>query len=236
MVFAILKTLPRLTACTMLIVASSSTIAHAIDLTLKATDEGWWSNNDQTTVGGTNYIVGSVGELNYRNFFTFDLSSVSGQSITSAVLRLQRESAAGSSIIRYGLFDVSTPASSLNQSIKSDPTIFADLGSGTNYGTYDVSTSGNSTDILAFPLNQNAVTDLNRSIGNPFSIGGALINPPTQTNEYLFGSSGNYTAELQVTAEAVPEPIVLPGALIAFGMGTMLHRKSKAVQRSKSKR
>ncbi len=233
MVFAILKKLPALTVCTMLVVAGSSAIARAVDQTLTATDQGWWSDRDQTTDGGANYIVGSVGQLNYRNFFTFDLSSVTGRSITSAVLRLQRAEGAGNPV--YGLFDVSTPASVLSQKTNNpNPTIFADLGSGINYGTYTVNTSGNATDILAFPLDQNAVTDLNRSIGSSFSIGGALTNSSLQ-NQYLFGFSGASQAELEVTTEPIPEPIVLPGVLMAFGIGGVLHRKSKARQRSNNR-
>lgn len=249
MVFAILKKLPALTTCTILIVAGSSAVARATDFTLKATDQGWWSDTDQQTNGGPNYIVGSVvgspSPLNYRNFFTFDLSSLTDRSITSAVLRLQRGQGAGDPIVQYGLFDVSTSTAALreqpispltNAPNRFNPIIFADLGSGTSYGTYNVSTSGNPTDLLAFGLNSEAVTDLNRSIGNSFSIGGTLINPNPQTNQYLFGFSGTYTADLEVTTEAVPEPIVFPGAMIALGLGTMLHRKSKAMQRSNAKR
>ena len=147
-------------------------------------NQGWWSPTDGNANNNASYIVGSlsVGNTNFQfnNFFTFLLPEELG-TITSANLLVERGVGTGPADLTYNLWDVSTPASVLNDKANNLPNaaIYNDLGSGTSYGSFLVSTSGNSTDILNFSLNANALADLNTHIsdGGFFSIGGSISVP-----------------------------------------------------------
>ncbi|BAY62588.1 YD repeat protein [Calothrix brevissima NIES-22] len=168
-------------------------------------NSGFWSstfpsnNNpiDQTDVYATgepyyissNLPTGDVG----RSYLTFDLSRLQG-TVTSAKLQLQRYFGSGDPTETLGLFDVSTDAATLNNRIGTNAAIFEDLGTGSSYGTFDVSTSGNSQDILEFELNADAITAINDGTGGFFSIGLSILSlNPNNLNknaEYLFARSG----------------------------------------------
>ena len=62
--------------------------AGANSLTLSATGSGWWDSTGSHTAGNPNYITGLLTN-EYRDYFTFDLSSVpQTQTITGATLQL----------------------------------------------------------------------------------------------------------------------------------------------------
>ncbi len=154
-------------------------------------NQGWWSpdptvaNNDSND----NYIVDSL----QRNFFSFDVSSACQAS--SATLRLTRFDQFGS--LTYSLFDVSTPAATLNANDGASPTIFDDLGTGTSFGSFPVA-PGAETDVLSFPLNAAGVAAFNAARGGFFSVGGSVA----EESGYLYGFSGppaSGTQELIVT-------------------------------------
>jgi hypothetical protein len=155
-----------------------------------------------------------------------------GEIITAAALKLERAVGAGSATHTLGLFDVSTSATTLSQkSNNPNLAIFNDLGTGKNYGSYSVSTSGDFSEILSFALNSNGISDLNNSIGGFFSVGGALTDSLGLGNQYLFGFSNNgYLASLTVETTpttAIPTPALLPG-LIGLGVSVLKQRKLQA--------
>lgn len=158
-------------------------------------NQGFWS----TTTGlnppfNDNYFVGTLKESftneysSYNNFFTFDVSQVQG-TVTSATLNLQRfigGSSTGRPTQSYSLFDVSTDAATLNNTGNSNSTIFDDLGSGQQYGNFNVTVAGLESEILPFSLNTNAIADLNQAISLDqqfFSIGGTLTPATTSVPE-----------------------------------------------------
>jgi Domain of unknown function (DUF4114)/SdrD B-like domain/von Willebrand factor type A domain/Bacterial Ig-like domain/Putative Ig domain len=129
-----------------------------------------------------------------RSVVSFNLGSLTSP-ITSAKLQLQKSSTSGDPIETLGLFDVSTNPNTLYTSNYVSPEIYADLGTGKNYGTFDVATGGSTTEILEFKLNEAAIADLNAAGGNFFSIGLSLLstnpNNQNQAAEYLFARGGN---------------------------------------------
>jgi len=160
-------------------------------------NQGFWTGNGS---GGfeDNYFTGSGGGSVTNSFFTFDLTPLHNMSVTTATLRLQRFGTTGNSGETYPftLWDVSTPADVLSHEIDccvelslTDP-IFKDLGSGKNYGAYEVSVSGDPNEILEFPLNSTASVDINRDILSGmqfFSIGGSLTLIPEPSSLTMMG-------------------------------------------------
>lgn len=140
----------------------------------------------------------------FRNFFTFRLPRLErDERLVGATLRLTRlVGRAGSPVERFGLFDVSTSPQALGSSspIGVNPSIFNDLGTGRSYGAYNVSTTGNPSDLLSFRLNQTAVNNINRSQRRLFSIGGSiqsLGDAPITIAETLF-TGGNSSTTVQL--------------------------------------
>jgi hypothetical protein len=146
-------------------------------------NQGWWSprlaNNDRND----SYLADGFAMT--RNFFTFDLTSACVAS--SVTLELTRGLQVGDPQTRlatYSLFDVSTPAGTLNANVGTSQTIFEDLGTGASYGSFDIP-DGAETDVVSLPLNAAGVTAFNVARGGFFSIGGA-----TPADQFVFVSAG----------------------------------------------
>lgn len=158
---------------------------------LGTNNQGWWSEANNFD-GNDNYIVGNYNTNFYNNFFTFDISEII-EPVTSVTLNLQRyygQSDLGSLIQSYSLFDVSTDAATLNNNEGTNSTIFDDLGSGQQYGSFNVAVSGNESEILSFSLNSNAIADLNSAISlnqQFFSVGGSSQPQPVPEPSSILG-------------------------------------------------
>src|SRR5262249_36075436 len=155
-----------------------------------------------------------------NNFFTFHLGSLdlTGQRIVSATLNLTRFQGGGDPTETLRLGAVSTPADVLNAKDNSpSPTIFNDLGNGTLYGTFVVTTSGDPAEVLSFPLDAAALSDILAHAGQPglagdFSIGGSLDLTGKTDLQFLFAQSGLGSGGIQslvIVTEPIPEPSTL---------------------------
>jgi hypothetical protein len=160
-------------------------------------NQGWWSPTAPNDNFNQNYIVGRLGNDDFRNFFTFDLSSACQAS--SATLQLIRFDQTGP--LTYSLFDVSTPAATLNANNGTSRTIFTDLGTGTRFGSFRVP-DGAVADVLSFPLSSAGVSAFNGARGGFFSIGGSIVLP-SFVQGFLYGSSDG-TGTQQLVATCVP--------------------------------
>lgn len=218
--------------------------AHAVTLTFHTSDsqfdagvdnQGWWSDVADNDDANDNYVVGWVSEFgtsaDYRNFFTFDLSSLTG-TVSSARLEVVRYSySSPDAAERYTLFDVSTDAATLNDNTGTNAAIFADLGSGTSYGSHLIASyPPSNAGLLGFDLNAAGVADINAAAGGFFSIGGALqdLTRPPNVNELITGASGGAGIQrliLEVDA-AAPEPATL--ALLGLGLAALGARGRRA--------
>ena len=192
-------------------------------------NQGWWSDRIANQDNNTNYLVGATGGGllvnlgDHRNFFTFDLSSIT-RPVVSATLILTRggSSTVNESTETIGFYHVSTPAAELNHNVGLNPAIFDDLGNGTSYGTFEVSGSGASQDLLSFPLDL-ALSDLNAAAGSFFSIGGRLLSDDGLDG--IFGAPAGRFATLELLV--VPEPSTL--VLVAAGLAAMAGRRARRV-------
>jgi len=171
-------------------------------------NQGWWSATRNANNSNDNYALTSTG----RNFFTFDLSSLAGP-VASATVELRRYIYSGEAAETFEFFDVSTDAATLNNNTGTSAVIYDDLGTGTSYGQFEVSSVGTTSQLLHFHLNAAAVADINGAAGVFFSIGGSLIT--NDGNDVLFGSS-NGAGIQRLIVELVPEPTTCTLALAAL--------------------
>ena len=192
-------------------------------------NQGWWSATRSNLDFNDSYFVGLACDTpacttvhDNRNFFTFDLSSLTG-AVVSATLELRR-SFNQSSSPTLGLFDVSTDPATLNNNTGTSAGIFDDLGSGKSYGAFRVP-DGAADDVLRFPLNAAAIADIQARAGGFFSIGGAILG-----GGFLFGggggSEGSGIQRLVVVAETVEAPIPEPATVtyVLVGAAALLRR------------
>jgi len=195
-------------------------------------NQGWYPSFGANADVNDNYVVGTTlaGSQTFRNFFTFDLASLPGDfTVVSARLRLTRfqSSSENEDFERIEFFDVSTDAATLNNNVGANAAIYADLGSGTSYGAFNVLGDRNSSSpsaVLQFPLNPAALADIESAAGGFFSMGGTLISDDGA--DFLFGgSTDEFVQELVV--EAVPEP-GSSGLLMLGLLGLALRRRPRA--------
>lgn len=145
--------------------------------TLNATGRGWYSQAGYHDAGNSNYVAGTNTNPpydQYRDFFVFDLSGVTGATISSATLRAPNPNAARGTGT-YALHAVSTAISSLTASQAAGATgeaIYADLGDGTVYGSFDVTTTNQTTNPVDVTINAAGLAALNSSEGGSIAFGG----------------------------------------------------------------
>jgi hypothetical protein len=145
---------------------------------LNAIGQGWWSGTLANSAGNTNYFVGDpFGDgTSLNDFFTFDLSSFANTTVTSATLSIDSSDNGGRNLpTTYSLYDVSTPAATLDVADGTSPDIWSDLETGNSYGSAVVNIYPNPT--LDIALNAQALTDIFAAEGSTFSVGGTLDAP-----------------------------------------------------------
>ncbi len=122
------------------------------------------STNDNTITGS--YRSGS------NSYFVFDLSDLSGLSgiILSVTLELEHEYYSGDATETFSVWDVSTDSATLEADGYSEP-IYYDLMTGNLYHPGTVLSSATLGTVLSVELNEQAVTDVQASVGGDFSVG-----------------------------------------------------------------
>lgn len=135
---------------------------------------GYWEGVDAAA-----YAVGYEWEAPFelRNHFTFDLSSLTGGSATSAVLVLQNGN--DWSYGPGGLFrirEVVTGPRALNLHRARAKRVFNDLGQGPVYGARRITASTATGPEVRIRLNMRGLAAVNAAAGGFFSVGGKLTN------------------------------------------------------------
>lgn len=136
---------------------------------------GWWDSEGAHDQTNPNYIAGECCGTNHNNFFTFDLSSVTG-SVLSASLTLNSYGVTGPGPLDYSLFDITSPLSDV-RATGNDLNIYNDLMSGPIYGSFSYSHADQS-EIRSIALNGTGINALNSALGGEFGIGGSVAPIP----------------------------------------------------------
>ena len=142
-----------------------------------------------------------------RNFFVFELPPVLRGSgpirVTGAALVLERAGYRSTADAQtYGLFEVVTdPDVLLDPAAPSVPEVFADLGDGPSYGTFEIARSGNAAgpflwrddSAIQLPLSAAALDAATAAFGagGRFALGGRVLTE-TDPDPYFGGSSTSY--------------------------------------------
>ena len=180
--------------------AAASATARA-DVMLAATSTGWYDISGLHIAGNLNYIVGINESLDqFRDFFIFDLTGVTG-TITGATISIVNPLSVSPNGKTYTLHEVSTPVATLDSDQFGRTDIFADLGTGTVYG----STPGTSASLVVFSLNAAGLAALTAGEGGLFAIGGDLSPLSPGSISYMYGNSEVGVSLDLTTTAPVPE-------------------------------
>lgn len=240
----------RLTIAVTALIAAFGAESQAGTITLSAVDSGSYQSTGFHDSLSANYIAGnssnSSGPRVFRNWFVFDLSSVT-DTIIGAELRLFNPTSGFASLLdtseTYSLFDVSTPISTLTATSGggSGVAVYGDLGTGTIYGSRSLTSTSNNT-LVSTTLNTSAIDSLN-SATSLWAIGGAntTLRSPPASFEFMFGFTGSSSTRQLVletqAVSAVPEPSSL--ALFSLGaigvLGAARRRQSAPTNAARSK-
>ena len=181
---------------------ASSLVASDIDVLHY--DRGWYRSSGSHIPANDNYIVSESYSSGHRNFFVFDLSSVTDV-VTSASLILDAFSPSSPTVVGdYTLYSYEGSVNSLINGT-GGTAAYADLASGDVFGGLN---SGFGSSSYEIRLNSTALNYINNSSGL-FAIGGIFTG-----SGHLFGySSSNDPSVLSLTTTPIPEPSTIALAL-----------------------
>jgi hypothetical protein len=197
------------------VLALAAPAAADTSVTLNAINQGRFSSLGQHSGTSGIYNVGTLGLTSFRNFFTFDLSSVSG-TVTGATLTVPNTSCGASGGVAsttYDLWDVSSSAADLAASdavgSAAGQAVFADLGTGSSYGSTPITASPATVSV---PLGTDGIAALQAAEGTGFfAIGGSYSST---TNSLFLSSTFACLPTLTVSvADVVDTPMVNGSAL-----------------------
>ena len=170
-----------------------SLAASAATINVGATDGGWYRSDGLHNASSENYLVGESG-LEYRNWFVFDLRSVTlqaGEFITGATLSLQNGLYGGDASEQWTVVSVGSNVSDVIAGQSAGSTagtnIFNDLQDGSFYGSTTINFDTSSTAIIDVSFTGvNAISDITSSLGGLFAIGGYVSSLDSSSDEFLF--------------------------------------------------
>ncbi|MCE5269271.1 MAG: hypothetical protein LLG00_15445 [Planctomycetaceae bacterium] len=207
--------------CALTVFLAMAGAVRAETITLDAVARGWYrsggGDSGYCSSTSANYMAGRLTSdctAEYRNFFVFDLTSLAG-TISGATLRLNTLGVQGSGET-YSLYDATTPVMTLTAGGSGQSEIFADLGTGTVYGSCSIQASEHDS-YVEIPLSVEFVSAANMA-NDWFAIGGTLTLPQGTSDLYVFGYPGekplNFT---QLVVTTVPEP-----GMLALGLSSVV--------------
>lgn len=213
--------LKKLLSTTFVALAIPLFSAHASVVTLTTAEsefnpgtlnQGWWSSTTENYTYNDNHITGWYAGAEYRSFYTFDVSKLSGK-INSVSLQIKTGRQVG--IVDLEFRGVSSPADEINHNTFG-ASAFTELGSGNLYGKYKVMPVFPADQYLTYTFYADAFDDITKA-KDFFTIGVTA----TSSDGYIFANTGGDVSYLLVgiddTSTNVPEPASL--ALLLAGVG-----------------
>ncbi len=219
---------------------AASAITASAQITINATDTGWYRADGDHDPSNNNYFTGTLFGDEHRSFFHFDLSALSGF-VLSAELRIfnpQDSFYSADASETLNIFDVSTSSATLLGGT-GDVAAFGDLGSGSNLGSAVLTPASNGT-FTNINLNGTALALLEAALGGNISFGGALSSIIGGADQAVFALSdsdfvaGNVQLALRLENDGqfspIPEPSTygLIGAAGLIGLVLVRRRRNAA--------
>jgi len=197
--------------------------------TINTTDRGWYNEFGLHQTTNDNYVVGaadSEGGSLFRNFFVFDIPTLSGSDYTSAILRLYNPASLVGVTETFELWSYEGDIAKLVDGT-GGPAAVEDLGDGTVLGTVSIDTAV--ANVVEISLNSAGLAAVNAKKGQQIAFGGTLTNLSEGADVYAFGFSGNNPANpadgdstLVLTSTGGTngggEPVPEPGEWAAMGI------------------
>jgi hypothetical protein len=140
------------------------------------TDSGWIASTGEHDAGNKNYYSGTDGPNQLNNYFSFDLSSLTGN-VTSASFEVYTYE-----VFNTGTYDIYatslTPAEVDSSNNFTSTAFFNDLTSGAEIGSINLTTD-DSNNYVTFDLNDAGMTWLTANAGDEIVLGGAFDYAPS---------------------------------------------------------
>lgn len=226
---------------------------------INAIDQGNYGEDGFHCTPCSNYYIGEIvgsdsnngGALRFfelRGFFIFDLSGITEPIGAASLLIPNPVNGPASGFLSpqgmetLSLFSVERSIDSIRGfpgeiqiPVERGILNFADLGSGTDFGSY-LATAADGGTTVRIALNDNALAAMNLAIQNSslLAFGAALtsfddngIGPDSQA-EGIFGQSAFPLAQLDVTTTSVPEPSTMWLFLAAAGAMLLVRRRDSS--------
>ena len=177
-------------------------------ITLNAVDSGWYDSTGFHSPSNTNYIVGDLGNPLFRNWFTFNLPTLTAPIITAQLKVNTFDYGSLDASETYQLHEITTAVPTLTAGGSGLTGIYADLGDGAIYGS-KIYSNANDNLITTIDLNASAISALTAKSGQAFALGGLLATLDTIGNEeYVFGFSGPVPGDIQLILNTGTLPTV----------------------------
>ena len=186
----------------------------ALPFIFNPSDRGWYSDEGQHVSTNENYSAGfyygSTAFTEWHNFFTFDLSGLSGN-VNSAVFRFYVGNTDNgthpSTNGFFSIYDVNTALPALLGDSTTDVSIFNDLGTGVNYGSVLIPDYA-SYSFREITFNSEGISAIYNSLGGSFVFGGAMDN-----DFRMGGGTGGTNPFVPILTIDITQSVPLPTTL-----------------------
>src|SRR5665647_1684678 len=167
-----------------------------VDLKVVGTNfwRGWYATGTAHASNNDNTLTGEFSGV-YNSYYVFSLAGVTASFVTSVSLVAAYEAnATADPMETFSIWDVTTAATTVENTAGINVPIHTDLMTGTSYGTQTLTAAQLGTTIT-IPLSAQAATDVKAKLGTDFVIGFHLDTPPGWIR---FGNTAASTMRLEI--------------------------------------